>query len=135
MIRRRGWLLPLALVVSLPGCGTSDDRREVRSVVQRFYDAVRHDRGAAACAALSNSAAQQLESQTLQQCDAVVTRLDYAGGAIVRVEVFATSAKVDLRNGESAFLSRESVGWRLSAIGCASKGKPRDRPFDCQVAA
>ncbi|MFL5843998.1 MAG: hypothetical protein ACJ762_04825 [Solirubrobacteraceae bacterium] len=133
MSPRRALLVPLAFIVLLPGCGTSDDRRQARAAVERFYDAVRHDRGADACAELSLEAADQLESQTGQQCGEVVTRLDYEGGAVVRTQVFATNAKVDLRSGESAFLSRESDGWRLSAIACDAKEKPRDRPFDCEV--
>jgi len=52
------------------------------------------------------------------------------------VEVFATNAKVDLSSGESAYLSPEPAGWKLSAIGCKpEEGKPRDRPLDCEVEA
>ena len=133
MTPRVALLVPLALTALLPGCGTARDTDEARAVVARFYDAVRHDRGVEACAELSIGAAQQLEGQTGQQCSEVVTRLDYEGGAIVRTAVYATNAKVDLRSGESAFLSRERDGWRLSAIGCSSTGKPADRPFDCEV--
>ena len=47
-----------------------------------------------------------------------------------------TNAKADLSGGESAFLSREPDGWRLTAIGCkAETRKPRDRPFDCELEA
>ncbi len=134
--RRARWTAALAAVTALSGCGTSDDRQQVRGVVARFYDAVRQDRADDACAQLSAATVSQLESQTGQSCQGVITRLDYAGGAIVDVQVFITNAKVDLRNGESAFLNREPTGWKLTAIACkAEDGKPRDRPFECEVEA
>ncbi len=53
---------------------------------------------------------------------------------MTHTEVFITNAKVDLSGGESAFLSREDDGWKLSAIACKpEKGKPADRPFECEV--
>ena len=132
MFRAVPVLALLALVA--PGCGTSDDQGQARASVERFYDAVRADDGAGACEQLSESLLEQVESQTQQPCRGVITRLEYEGGAVVRTQVFATNAKVDLRSGETAFVSREAGGWKLSAIGCkAEKGKPADRPFDCEV--
>lgn len=134
MTRRVVALVPVLL--ALGGCGTSDDRAEVRTVVEAFYDAVRQDRPDEACARLSESTLEQLESRSGRSCAAVITRLEYEGGAIVDVQVYATNAKVDLRNGESAFLSREADGWRLSAIACRpEEGLPRDRPYDCEAEA
>lgn len=126
----------LALALLAGGCGTSDDRRDARAVVERFYDAVRSDDGETACQQLSAGAASQLESQAERSCAGAITALSYEGGAVVGVQVYVTSAKVDLRNGESAFLDREPDGWRLSAVACAPEdGKPRDRPFECEVEA
>jgi hypothetical protein len=132
----RSALLLLALVAVLPGCGTSDDRAQARGVVERFYDAVRHDRAEEACAQLSDSTVKQLESQSGQSCPGVITRLHYTGGAVVAARVYITNAKVDLRNGESAFLDRDPTGWKISAVGCRpEEGKPRDRPFQCEAEA
>ena len=131
-------LTPLLLLAALlaGGCGTSDDRDEARAVVERFYEAIRDDDAEAACAELGEALLEQVESQTEQSCRGVITRLEYEGGAIVAAEVYITNAKVDLSSGESAFLSRESGGWKLSAIGCkAEKGKPADRPFECEAEA
>jgi hypothetical protein len=120
----------------LSGCGTSDDARQARDVVERFYAAIEADRPEEACGQLSQDAIKQLESQTEQSCRGVITRLEYEPAAIRRAQVFITNAKVDLESGESAFLDREPEGWRLTAIGCKpEEGKPRDRPFDCELEA
>ncbi|HEX8121191.1 MAG TPA: hypothetical protein VF549_07985 [Solirubrobacteraceae bacterium] len=126
----------LLLVVLAGGCGTSDDRDQARATVERFYDAVRHDDAEAACEELGDSLLEQVESQTQQSCRGVITRFEYEGGSIERTQVFITNAKVDLDSGESAFLSREDDGWKLSAIACkALEGKPADRPFECEAAS
>ena len=118
------------------GCGTSDDRDQARATVERFYGAVRADDGEAACAELGESLLEQVESQTQQSCRGVITRFEYEGGSVERTQVFATNAKVDLDSGESAFLSREDDGWKLSALACkAEKGKPADRPLECEAEA
>jgi hypothetical protein len=130
-------LVAVAALVAFTGCGTSGDARESRAVVERFYDALRQDDGSAACAQLSAPAMQALESQSGQSCESAVTRLDYEGGAIERTQVFITSARVDLRGGESAFLDREpGLGWRISAVACrAQEGPPSKQPMDCEVEA
>ena len=117
------------------GCGTSDDRAQVRSVVERFYDAVRADEGATACEQLSEGALQALEAQSGRSCDEAVTRLDDLGGAVGDPHVYLLNAEVGLSSGEHAFLSRGRGGWRLTAIGCKPEGPPRERPMDCEVEA
>jgi len=130
------FFLAFALPLTWAGCGTAGDREDAGAVTERFYDAIRADDGAAACEQLSGAAVKQLESQSGQPCEDVVTRLEYGGGEIVAVEVYATNAKVDLTSRESGFLSLEPEGWRLSAIACKpAEGKPRDRPLDCEVEA
>ena len=128
--------IALLVLTALAGCGRSGDRAEARAVVERFYDAVRHDEGEVACAQLSSQTADALESQSGQSCASVVTRLDYEGGAVVRAQVFITSARVDLRGGESAFLDREPEGWRISAVACrAEAGSPDKHPMECEAEA
>lgn len=129
--------VPLAVVVvALAGCGTSDDEAQVRRAAESFYGAIRDHDGDAACALLGSDTVKELESQESKQCAEAITGLDYRGGEVAAVAVYATNAKVDLSSGESLFLSRQREGWRLSALACESKqGKPRDRPFDCEVEA
>jgi hypothetical protein len=127
--------VPLALLALLAaGCGTSDDRDEARATVERFYEAIRADDGEAACEELGDGLLEQVQSQTQQSCRGVITRFEYEGGDVTDTEVYITNAKVDLGNGESAFLSREDDGWKLSALACkAEEGKPADRPWECEV--
>lgn len=116
------------------GCGVTDDEAEVRRLTERFYAAVREDDGEAACELLSAEAAKALESQTGQACDDAITRLQYDGGRVEAAVVYVTSAKVDMSGGESVFLSDEPDGWRLVGLACRPEtGKPRDRPFDCEL--
>jgi hypothetical protein len=133
------WRFALVLAVlatALTGCGTADDREEASVVVERFYQAVRQDQGERACGLLSSATAQALASQSGQSCHDVVTRLDYEGGAVERAQVFITSARVDLRGGESAFLDREPEGWRITAVACkAEEGPPNRHPMDCEAEA
>ena len=128
-------LAPFVLLAALlAGCGTGDDREQAEAVVERFYAAIDAGEAQAACEELGDSTLEQLESQSQQSCEDVITRLEYEGGSIVKAEVYITNAKVDLDSGESAFLSREDDGWKLSAIACkAEKGKAADRPFECEV--
>ncbi|HEU4656155.1 MAG TPA: hypothetical protein VFR97_01455 [Capillimicrobium sp.] len=137
-LRRRTAAAALGAVAlaALGGCGTSDDRDQARAVVERFYAAIRADRGDEACAQLSAATVEQLVSQEGKPCPEAVTGLEYEGGAVASTEVYITNAKVDLSSGESAFLSRDADGWRISALACmASGGKPADRPFECEVEA
>jgi hypothetical protein len=132
----RAVIVTLAAGALLTGCGTSDDRDQAREVAARFYAAVAGDRPEEACAQLSGPARSALESQTGRSCRAAITGLDYDGGEIVGAQVFITNAKVDLDSGESAFLSREAKTWKISALACKPEhGKPRDRPFECEVEA
>ena len=131
-MRVLGTALLLGLLAT--GCGVSGDEAEVRDVIERFYAAVRADDGVAACELLSAEAAEALEGQTGQACDDAITGLEYEGGRVEAAVVYVSNAKVDLSGGESAFLSDEPDGWRIVGVACRPEtGKPRDRPFECEL--
>ena len=46
----------------------------------------------------------------------------------------AITAKVDLADGESAFLELTSDGWRIAAAGCIGRSRA-DQPYECEVEA
>jgi hypothetical protein len=128
--------VPLLICLATAGCGQSDDRAAVRSVSDRFFASVDSGDGEAACAELSADARTELEGQEQRECRVAVTHLRLEGGAPAHIEVYLTNAKVDLPGGESAFLDRTQQGWRLSAIGCKpQRGRPADRPYDCELEA
>jgi hypothetical protein len=126
----------LASVATLAACGQSDDRRQVRKVTDRFYAALaRHD-GARACAQISEATAKEVASQEQKPCRDAILELELGGGRATRVQVYVTSAKVDLSSGQSVFLGRTASGWRLDALACKpEEGKPSDRPFECELKA
>ena len=117
------------------GCGQSDDRDTVRTTTQRFLAAYKADEGERACAALSQDTRKELESQESKSCPEAIGQVKLEPGAVTRVHVTLTSAKVDLAGGESMFFSEQKAGWRISALGCKPEGKPRDSPFECELQA
>jgi hypothetical protein len=121
--------------LALAGCGQSDDRDTVRTSTQRFLAAYSSHNGARACAALSQDTRKELESQEKRSCADAIGQVDLKRGAVTRVQVMLTNAKVDLASGESVFLSKQTAGWRISAVGCKPQGKPTDTPFDCDLQA
>ena len=127
--------LPLIALIALAGCGTGDDREQARAATERFLEAFESDDGAAACGQLSEAAAEALEDEEGKSCDAAVGDLELEAGAVVGVEVYATSAKVDLASRETAFLERGPSGWKLSAVGCAHDTKPASHPYSCELEA
>ena len=125
----------VAAAVGLAGCGQSDDRDSVRTITQRFLAAYRAQEGEPACGALSQDTRKELESQESRPCADAIAEVELEPGAVTRVEVAVTNAKVDLASGESVFLSEQAAGWRISALGCKPQGKPADEPFDCELQA
>jgi hypothetical protein len=123
----------LLLAVALAGCGQSDDRTAVRAVTERFFDAYQAKQGAVACSTVASETRKQLESEESRPCPEAVGSVPLSGGAITKVAVEMTSAKVDLASGESVFLSEERPGWRITAIGCRPTKTPTDTPFDCEL--
>jgi hypothetical protein len=126
----------VAVAVGLAGCGQGASRAEIRGTTDGFFAALQRGDGAAACAKLSADTIAQLISEEQEPCAQAVTSLKLRPGAVRRVQVYITNAKVELAGGASAFLQRTTNGWRLSAIGCRpAEGKPADVPYDCELEA
>lgn len=124
------------MAVGAVGCGRGSDERTAGAVTQRFLQAVAAKDGAVACAQLTTAAVQQLESEEGKRCPQAVTSVQARPSRVRRAAVYITSAKVDLADGQSAFLNRTGTGWKLSAVGCRPEaGKPADQPFQCDLDA
>lgn len=128
-------LCPATIVLAvlggaLVGCGTGDDRAEVRAAVERFYRAVERDDGRLACAQLSPDLRASLsKSREGRGCRRAIRTLALKGGRPAAIRVYATSAQVDLDGGDTVFLGHSRLGWRIDAVGC----RPKDGgPYDCE---
>jgi hypothetical protein len=121
--------------LTFTGCGQSDNRVAVRATTERFLAAYTADEGASACAALSQGTRKALESQEQKPCAEAIGDVKLEAGAVTRVQVTITNAKIDLASGESVFLSEQAAGWRISALGCRPQGKPTNSPMDCELEA
>jgi hypothetical protein len=120
--------------LGLSGCGRGDDERAVGAVTERFLRAVSDGDGERACAQLSDGARQALEQDESKPCPEAARELEgFEPARVARAEVFAVTAKVDLADGDSAFLELTSRGWRLAAAGCRPEGG--DAPYQCDVEA
>ena len=131
-------LLPpalLACALVLAACGTSEDREQARTAAERLYAAVATGDGAGACAQLSESAREELESQQQSPCEEAILGLDLqtTGTDATKVEVYMTSAVVHLTGGDTVFLEETRQGWRVSALGCS--GQSTETPADCEAQA
>jgi hypothetical protein len=132
-------LVACLVALGLAGCGQGDDQTAVRHVAAGFVTAYEAHSGGRACALLSEDTRAALVQEEGEACADAVTGLKLDGGAVTRVDVEITNARVVLSSGESAFLSRTPNGWRLSALGCRPKTNPpapADRvPLDCELEA
>jgi hypothetical protein len=123
------------LALGVAGCGQSDDRDAVRATTQQFLVAYAANHEEAACRTLSSDTVKELESQEGAPCPEAIGKVELDGGNVAHVEVSVTNAKVDLGTGESVFLSEQADGWKITALGCRSAGKPANQPFDCELTA
>jgi hypothetical protein len=122
-------------VFAFAGCGRADDRQAVGVVTERFLGAISDGNGQRACAQLSDGAQQALEQDESERCPEAVRGLDdeIERSTVTRAEVFGTTAKVDLADGQSAFLELTRRGWRVAAVGCRPEGA--DEPYQCVLEA
>jgi ABC-type glycerol-3-phosphate transport system substrate-binding protein len=130
---RRLMLLQVVVLVGLvvlSGCGTGADRVQVRVVTVRFFSALDGHRGADACMQLSPSLRKTVTQQeSAAGCAQAVGKVKARGSPIEVLQMYATSARVELASGASVFLSAMRDGWRIDALGC----RPRTSgPFDCE---
>lgn len=122
--------MALAAPIALASCGTGADRAQVRRVTARFFTALDDHRSGEACSQLSPALRKSLaQEHAVPRCAAAVGTLKTPDSAVIAVRVYATSARLDLADGESVFLSAMRDGWRIDALGC----RPRSSgPYECE---
>jgi hypothetical protein len=131
----RAALATVAGVLAVAATGGCADATTAAAtaVAQRFYAAVQHEDGSAACRLMAPSTRSELERSAGKRCSAAILQ---QGVPSVRQaqgsEVFGRMAQVRYA-GETAFLTRSDGGWLVLAVSCGGRPAGRDRPYDCQV--
>jgi hypothetical protein len=132
-VLRRIGLVSLGVAVALAGCGRNDDERAVSAVTDRFLRAIEANEGDLACAQLSSDTADALGQEEGEPCEEAAPGLEISASEVRRAQVYGVSAKVDLADGESAFLELTPDGWRVAAVGC--RPVAGEEPYECEVEA
>ena len=87
-------------------------------MTEPFLAAVDAKQGAVGCGVLAADTRKSLESEESKPCPTASARSRSRAARWCTSTVAMTSAKVDLAEGETFFLSEEASGWRISALGC-----------------
>ena len=136
MLRRSTAIALALLCLAATGCGRGADREEATSVAERFYAAVGSGDGAAACRLVAPDTRKALEDEEQKPCQDAIGGVQIDDAQPTAVELYLTTAQADLDNGERAFLSLTTGGWRVSAAGCTGgEGPPEDVPMKCELEA
>jgi hypothetical protein len=119
-----------ALLLILVGC-SSTSSGEAQSAAARFYDAYRGHDGAAACALLAPATRAEVESASGKSCADGLLEEKLSGTNPRHASVYGDQAQV-LMSGDTVFLAKFPLGWRVVAVGCTPV---REKPYDCDVEA
>jgi hypothetical protein len=118
------------VISALAACGSPDDQA-VETTVQEFEDALARGDGAAACALLTQSAADEVAYTEGKPCADALPDLGLPDrGSSIRVEQYGVTARASTST-DTLFLAFESGGWQVSALGC--RGGSQHAPYQCLV--
>lgn len=111
------------------GCGAGSGQPS--RVAQGFADAVAGKDGGTACSLLAPGTRRELEQSAGRPCPSAVLGQGLGPSrGVRRAQRFGDEAQV-LLDGDTVFLARFSVGWRVVAAGCTDRGPAR--PYECSV--
>ena len=129
-MRRRSLPLVLAVVATAgasAGCSAGPQRPQVLDVAARFVTAVQDHDGRAACALLTDEAAESVSGATDVQCEQAVLNVEEDGTAVHSVQVWGDAAQVKLGS-DTIFLRWLPSGWQVrSSPNCSKARVPRLR--------
>jgi hypothetical protein len=98
------------------------------STAERFYQAVEHQDGAAACALLAPETRDEVAAEA--PCATAILDEDLpTAGSVTELRQYGTQAQARM-SGDTAFLAQFDDGWKIVAAGCTSKG---ELPYECKV--
>lgn len=127
-------LLPILILAALSGLcsGCATGTGDAEHAAEDFYAAVAAKDGVRACGGLTTATAEQLEKDDGAPCSEAVLDLKLRGVRMAKSEVYVTSSRVRLEDGDSVFLDETSDGWKVSAAGCAPQ-PGEEAPYDCEA--
>ncbi len=135
-MRRPALIALLLLCLGATGCGRGGDRAQATEVAGKFLAAVGAGDAAVACGLLAEDTRKALEDEERKPCGEAIGGVEIDAGSATAVDLYLTNAEAELDNGQRAFLSLTSDGWRVSAAGCKTgDGPPEDVPMDCELEA
>jgi hypothetical protein len=111
-----------ATITMLAGCAAAE-RPDVERVATDFATGD----PTARCALLAPATVAALEREG--PCVAMVGRSAPSGGQVLQTEVWGDEAQVRL-SGDTLFLTRTGVDWKVVAAGCTPNG---DLPYVCRM--
>lgn len=110
-------LAAVAVALLATACGSPADS-SAEQEASGLRTALANRDGEAACALLAASTRRELERSSGKACaTAVLEESLPVGHGAAQVRVFGTMAQVRY-DGDTMFLSRYDVGWRVTAAGC-----------------
>lgn len=115
-----GLLAGLLTAGALTGCTASTERPRAGDVAIRFVTDVRDHDGKAACALLTDEAAESVSGATDVSCAQAVLNVEEDGTAVRSVQIWGDAAQVKLGS-DTVFLRRLPDGWQVRAAGCKSQ--------------
>jgi hypothetical protein len=115
--------------LALSACAAGSSEQDATATVRRFFAALdRHDAGSA-CAQLTPSTRQDVETSEGKSCAESLPTDQLRPGEITGADVWSDRARVDTSTG-AVFLAEFDSGWLIAAVGCAPED---DAPADCVV--
>jgi hypothetical protein len=130
IIAKIGWRAGLIVLVMclMSGCSGSSGQEPVKTVTQRFLDAVGAGESAVACGELAPRARDSL-TRGDSTCESALPSLKLPRDPVGSVAVWSDEAQVKTA-GDTVFLHEFSVGWRITGAGCHPEN---EQVYSCAV--
>jgi hypothetical protein len=130
IILRIGWRAGLIVLVTclMSGCSGSSGQEPVKTMTQRFLDAVGAGDTVTACDALAPRARDSL-ARGDGTCENTLPSVKLPHAPVDSVSVWSDEAQVKTA-GDTVFLHEFSIGWRITGAGCRPEN---EQAYSCEV--
>ncbi|MDT7723570.1 MAG: hypothetical protein QOI21_146 [Actinomycetota bacterium] len=127
---RIGWRAGLIVLVTclMSACSGSSGQEPVKTVTQRFLDAVGARDFASACSVLAPRARDSL-ARGNDTCESTLSSVALPRDPVGTVEVWSDEAQVKTA-ADTVFLHEFSTGWQITGAGCRPEN---EQVYSCAV--